>query len=145
MFISREVYWAWSPSWRRVYLPWTAFEATITRTVCPSFNCWWYQRQMSLHFPIFSFLFFSTDVGAYFEEGMWLRYNFQASGISAKESGSRSENSPDQQNSPQDLAHEEIRFSFSTTKAPCILLYVSSLTTDFLAVLVKPTGKDKDT
>ncbi|KAG8508984.1 Contactin-associated protein-like 2, partial [Galemys pyrenaicus] len=84
--------------------------------------------------------FLATDVGAFFEEGMWLRYNFQASGGSAKEAGSRPEGPPDQQSSPPDLAHEEVHFSFSTTKAPCILLYVSSLTTDFLAVLVKPSG-----
>ncbi|KAB0342995.1 hypothetical protein FD754_019921, partial [Muntiacus muntjak] len=80
------------------------------------------------------------DVGAFFEEGMWLRYNFQAPGIGARESGGRSENSPDPQNGDPDLAGEEIRFSFSTTKAPCILLYVSSFSTDFLAALVKPTG-----
>lgn len=91
-----------------------------------------------------SVLFFPTDVGAFFEEGMWLRYNFQASGTSAKDSGTRSDISPDQNNSPPDLAHEGIHFSFSTTKAPCILLYVSSFTTDFLAVLIKPTGKDED-
>ncbi|XP_008588698.1 PREDICTED: contactin-associated protein-like 2 [Galeopterus variegatus] len=89
--------------------------------------------------------FCNKDVGAFFEEGMWLRYNFQAPVPSPKDSGSRTENPPDQQNSVPDLAHEEIRFSFSTTKAPCILLYVSSLTTDFLAVVVKPTGKEKDT
>nr|KAF6418838.1 hypothetical protein HJG63_008844 [Rousettus aegyptiacus] len=79
--------------------------------------------------------FCNKDVGAFFEEGMWLRYNFQAPGA-----GGRSEGSPDAQGSPPDLTHEEVRFSFSTTRAPCILLYVSSLTTDFLAVLVKPTG-----
>ncbi|KAG5210663.1 hypothetical protein JEQ12_015857 [Ovis aries] len=82
----------------------------------------------------------SLNVGAFFEEGMWLRYNFQAPGIGARDSSSRSENSPDPQNGAPDLAGEEIRFSFSTTKAPCILLYVSSFTTDFLAALVKPTG-----
>lgn len=75
---------------------------------------------------------------------MWLRYNFQAPVVGAKEPGSRAESSPEQQNAPPDLAHESIRFSFSTTKAPCILLYVSSFTTDFLAVLIKPAGKDKD-
>ncbi|XP_047610355.1 contactin-associated protein-like 2 [Phacochoerus africanus] len=80
------------------------------------------------------------DVGAFFEEGMWLRYNFQAPGVNAKESGGRWENSPEPPSTAPDLAREEIHFSFSTTKAPCILLYVSSLTTDFLAVLVKPTG-----
>lgn len=73
---------------------------------------------------------------------MWLRYNFQAPGVSGKEPGSSAEGSPDPRGSPPDLSHEEVRFSFSTTKPPCILLYVSSLTTDFLAVLVKPTGKD---
>ena len=90
------------------------------------------------------FLSFSTDVGAFFEEGMWLRYNFQVPAIGTRDSGSRSENSPDPQNGAPDLAGEEIRFSFSTTKAPCILLYVSSFTTDFLAALVKPTGKGQD-
>ncbi|XP_012517535.1 PREDICTED: contactin-associated protein-like 2 [Propithecus coquereli] len=84
--------------------------------------------------------FCNKDVGAFFEEGMWLRYNFQAPAVSAKDAGGRTESSPEQQSLPEDLAREEIGFSFSTTKAPCILLYVSSLTTDFLAVLVKPTG-----
>nr|XP_036855403.1 contactin-associated protein-like 2 [Manis javanica] len=83
--------------------------------------------------------FCNKDVGAFFEEGMWLRYNFQASGVSAREPGGRSENSPEQQSAPPDLAREEVHFSFSTTKAPCILLYISSFTTDFLAVLIKPS------
>lgn len=74
---------------------------------------------------------------------MWLRYNFQAPVVTARDMGSRAENSAEQQPLSPDLAQEQIHFSFSTTKAPCILLYVSSLTTDFLAVLVKPTGKDK--
>lgn len=74
---------------------------------------------------------------------MWLRYNFQAPVVTARDTGSRAENSAEQQPLSPDLAQEQIHFSFSTTKAPCILLYVSSLTTDFLAVLVKPTGKDK--
>ncbi|XP_029391390.1 contactin-associated protein-like 2 isoform X1 [Mus pahari] len=85
--------------------------------------------------------FCNKDVGAFFEEGMWLRYNFQAPAVTARDTGSRAENSADQQQHlAPDLAQEQIHFSFSTTKAPCILLYVSSLTTDFLAVLVKPTG-----
>nr|XP_021490780.1 contactin-associated protein-like 2 [Meriones unguiculatus] len=71
---------------------------------------------------------------------MWLRYNFQAPVVTARDTGSRAENTADQQQFTPDLAQEQIHFSFSTTKAPCILLYVSSLTTDFLAVLVKPTG-----
>lgn len=69
---------------------------------------------------------------------MWLRYNFQAPGPSGPEAGGRPEGAAD-------LAREEVRFSFSTSRAPCILLYVSSLAADFLAVLVKPSGKDGDT
>lgn len=92
---------------------------------------------------VFNVLSFPTDVGAFFEEGMWLRYNFQAPTVNAKDVSSRAENSLDQQHSAPDLSQEQIHFSFSTTKAPCILLYVSSLTTDFLAVLVKSSGKDK--
>uniref|UniRef100_A0A8C2UK34 Contactin associated protein 2 n=1 Tax=Chinchilla lanigera TaxID=34839 RepID=A0A8C2UK34_CHILA len=84
--------------------------------------------------------FCNKDVGAFFEEGMWLRYNFQAPTANAKDAGNRAENSLEQQHSTPDLAQEQIHFSFSTTKAPCILLYISSLTTDFLAVLVKPSG-----
>lgn len=110
----------------------------------PEFKALAVSHPVSPHFSISSTLFVSTDVGAFFEEGMWLRYNFQAPGVSGKESGSRSDSSPDQQSTPPDLAHEGIRFSFSTSKAPCILLYVSSFTTDFLAVLIKPAGKDKD-
>lgn len=124
-----------------------AFEATPKLTVYPGWGWWWYQHQTS-HDSIFFFcfcFFFSTDVGAFFEEGMWLRYNFQSAGTSGKESGSRWENSPEQQSSPLDLAREEIQFSFSTMKPPCILLYVSSLSSDFLAVLVKPSGKDRET
>lgn len=101
---------------------------------------YWSQSQTSPISPLSSFLLSFTDVGAYFEEGMWLRYNFQAPGANVRDSSMRSENGPEQPPSP-DLAHEDISFSFSTTKAPCILLYVSSLTSDFLAVLVKPTGE----
>lgn len=110
-------------------------EATPELAVSPRSSRGSCQHQTS-HYSVFSLCYFSTDVGAFFEEGMWLRYNFQAPGA-----GGRSEGSPDAQGSPPDLTHEEVRFSFSTTRAPCILLYVSSLTTDFLAVLVKPTGK----
>ncbi|ELK05213.1 Contactin-associated protein-like 2 [Pteropus alecto] len=109
---------------------------TVVQTIVMLTQC----RDGSLCSVCLHLLSSPSNVGAFFEEGMWLRYNFQAPGVGSKESGSRSEGSPDPQGSPPDLTHEEIRFSFSTTKAPCILLYVSSLTTDFLAVLVKPTG-----
>ncbi|XP_039380015.1 contactin-associated protein-like 2 [Mauremys reevesii] len=83
------------------------------------------------------------DVGAFFEEGMWLRYNFQSPGISVKDLVSQTMlSSTDHDNTMPDLRlnKEALRFSFSTTKSPCVLLYISSYTQDYMAVLVKPSG-----
>ncbi|NXR33667.1 CNTP2 protein, partial [Zosterops hypoxanthus] len=83
------------------------------------------------------------DVGAFFEEGMWLRYNFHSPGTSVKDLVSRTLlSSADPEITAPDLSlnKEELSFSFSTTKSPCVLLYVSSYTPDFMAVLVNPNG-----
>ncbi|OXB58599.1 UNVERIFIED_CONTAM: hypothetical protein H355_003581, partial [Colinus virginianus] len=86
------------------------------------------------------------DVGAFFEEGMWLRYNFHSSGSSMKDLVSRtllSSTDPEITATNHNLNKEELSFSFSTTKSPCVLLYISSYTQDFMAVLVKPSGKQQ--
>ncbi|XP_031447867.1 contactin-associated protein-like 2 [Phasianus colchicus] len=83
------------------------------------------------------------DVGAFFEEGMWLRYNFHSPGTSMKDLVSRtllSSTDPEITATNHNLNKEELSFSFSTTKSPCVLLYISSYTQDFMAVLVKPSG-----
>uniref|UniRef100_A0A8C2Y7M1 Contactin associated protein 2 n=1 Tax=Coturnix japonica TaxID=93934 RepID=A0A8C2Y7M1_COTJA len=83
------------------------------------------------------------DVGAFFEEGMWLRYNFHSPGTSTKDLVSRtllSSTDSEITVSSHNLNKEELSFSFSTTKSPCVLLYISSYTQDFMAVLVKPSG-----
>ncbi|XP_034957246.2 contactin-associated protein-like 2 [Zootoca vivipara] len=83
------------------------------------------------------------DVGAFFEEGMWLRYNFSSVGNNVKDLGSRtllSSKETENAVSDQSLKKEELSFSFSTNKAPCILLYVSSYSQDYMAVLVNPSG-----
>lgn len=75
---------------------------------------------------------------------MWLRYNFHSPGTSMKDLVSRTLlSSTDSETTAPDLNlnKEELSFSFSTTKSPCVLLYVSSYTQDFIAVLVKPSGK----
>ncbi|XP_077125246.1 contactin-associated protein-like 2 [Ranitomeya variabilis] len=79
-------------------------------------------------------------VGGYFEEGTWLRYNFHTAYTSAVVSPK--DISIVQQTSASDisLAKEELLFSFSTTKTPCILVYVSSYSQDYMAVLLKPPG-----
>lgn len=91
-----------------------------------------------------SFFCSVQDVGAFFEEGMWLRYNFHSPGTSVKDLVSRTLlSSADPEITAPDLSlnKEELSFSFSTTKSPCVLLYVSSYTPDFMAVLVNPRGK----
>ncbi|XP_015679165.1 contactin-associated protein-like 2, partial [Protobothrops mucrosquamatus] len=87
--------------------------------------------------------FCSKDVGAFFEEGMWLQYNFSSVGNNMKDSGSRTLlSSKESENFVSDLSlnKEEISFSFSTSKAPCILLYISAYSQDYMAVLVNPAG-----
>ncbi|KAJ6662020.1 hypothetical protein lerEdw1_012867 [Lerista edwardsae] len=83
------------------------------------------------------------DVGAFFEEGMWLRYNFSSAGTNVKDSGSRTLlSSKEPENAVFDVSvnKEELSFSFSTTRAPCVLLYISSYSQDYMAVLVNPSG-----
>lgn len=75
---------------------------------------------------------------------MWLRYNFHSPGTSMKDLVSRtllSSTDPETTAPDLNLNKEELSFSFSTTKSPCVLLYISSYTQDFMAVLVKPSGK----
>jgi len=94
----------------------------------------------------FFFCFYIQDVGAFFEEGVWLRYNFHSPGTSMKDLVSRtllSSTDPETTAPDLNLNKEELSFSFSTTKSPCVLLYISSYTQDFMAVLVKPSGKQQ--
>lgn len=103
-------------------------------------------EKVSAHSISFACFIFSSfqDVGAFFEEGMWLRYNFHSPGTSMKDLVSRtllSSTDPETTATDLNLNKEELSFSFSTTKSPCVLLYISSYTQDFMAVLVKPSGK----
>ncbi|XP_075068619.1 contactin-associated protein-like 2 isoform X2 [Mixophyes fleayi] len=79
-------------------------------------------------------------VGGYFEEGTWLKYNFHTASTSASVSLKDTSSIPQTSASDISLAKEELLFSFSTTKSPCILVYVSSYSQDYLAVLLKPPG-----
>jgi len=121
--------------------------------VCLFLFCFVVVVVLGLFFVCFLFLFlfflsllfsYFQDVGAFFEEGMWLRYNFHSPGTSMKDLVSRtllSSTDPEITVTSHNLNKEELSFSFSTTKSPCVLLYISSYTQDFMAVLVKPSGK----
>uniref|UniRef100_A0A3B3ZNM0 Uncharacterized protein n=1 Tax=Periophthalmus magnuspinnatus TaxID=409849 RepID=A0A3B3ZNM0_9GOBI len=67
----------------------------------------------------------TEDVGGYFETGTLVRYDFL------------SEQSPGPETN---LTQEQLSFSFSTSSAPSVLVYVSSRTQDYLAVVLRHNG-----
>lgn len=77
------------------------------------------------------------DVGGYFETGTLVRYDFlpEATTSTSAEvkvvSGSAGE---------ANLTREELLFSFSTSGTPSILVYVSSWTHDYMAVVLRHNG-----
>ena len=80
-----------------------------------------------------------TDVGGFFEAGTLVRYNFLSEASAAANKDSRTLAPPP---SPQEvnLTKEEVAFSFSTSSTPAILMYISSKTQDYLAVVLRDNG-----
>lgn len=80
------------------------------------------------------------DVGGFFEAGTLVRYNFLPEAVAG---ASRDAKVVTQQLTPLEanLTKEELAFSFSTSNAPAILLYVSSRTQDYLAVVLRHNGE----
>ncbi|XP_053309785.1 contactin-associated protein 1 [Spea bombifrons] len=85
----------------------------------------------------FEGLFCNRDIGAYFEAGTWVRYNIlSVAMVAAKEFA----NLTDLPLLVSNLTRDEISFSFRTSIAPAVLLYVSSFASDYIAILLKPDG-----
>lgn len=80
------------------------------------------------------------DVGGFFEAGTLVRYNFMPEAFAG---ASRDAKVITHQVMPHEvnLTKEEVAFSFSTSTAPAILMYVSSKTQDYLAVVLRHNGK----
>lgn len=79
------------------------------------------------------------DVGGYFETGTLVRYDFlpEVGPFALREVNSLSGVSvPSEAN----LTQEELVFSFSTSSTPSILVYISSRTQDYLAVVLRHNG-----
>lgn len=74
---------------------------------------------------------FLTDVGGYFETGTLVRYDFLQEEKSLAGVGVSAE---------VNLTQEELVFSFSTSSTPSILVYISSRTQDYLAVVLRHNG-----
>ncbi|XP_062373361.1 contactin-associated protein-like 2b [Sardina pilchardus] len=82
--------------------------------------------------------FCTEDVGGYFEKETVVRYDLMSDpGASALRDG-RGALSP--LSGEANLTHEELTFSFSTSNSPSVLIYVSSRTQDYLAVVLRHNG-----
>lgn len=83
-----------------------------------------------------------SDVGGFFEAGTLVKYNFlpEAAAAAGANKDARILSHP---LTPQEmnLTKEEVAFSFSTSNAPAILMYVSSKTQDYLAVVLRQNGQ----
>ncbi|MBN3305013.1 CNTP2 protein, partial [Amia calva] len=85
--------------------------------------------------------FCTKDVGGFFEAGTMIKYNFLpeatvAAAATAKDVKSVPQIRPTEVN----LTSEDLAFSFSTTNTPSILVYISSRTQDYLAVVLRNNG-----
>lgn len=79
------------------------------------------------------------DVGGYFETGTLVRYDFltEAATFALLEMKSLSSvGVPSEAN----LTQEELVFSFSTSSTPSILVYISSRTQDYMAIVLRHNG-----
>ncbi|XP_070784599.1 contactin-associated protein-like 2a [Enoplosus armatus] len=83
--------------------------------------------------------FCTRDVGGFFEAGTLVKYNFMPEAVAG---ASRDAKTLTHQLTPHEvnLTKEEVAFSFSTSNAPAILMYVSSKTQDYLAVVLRQNG-----
>lgn len=90
------------------------------------------------HFS-FSLFMCLLDVGGYFETGTLVRYDFlpEAATFSSPEMKILS---GDGYPSETNLTREELVFSFSTSSTPSILVYISSRTQDYMAVVLRHNG-----
>ncbi|XP_071775614.1 contactin-associated protein-like 2a [Centroberyx gerrardi] len=83
--------------------------------------------------------FCTRDVGGFFEAGTLVKYNFLPEAAAGASKDARILSLP---LTPQEvnLTKEEVAFSFSTSNAPAILMYVSSKAQDYLAVVLRQNG-----
>ncbi|XP_049913213.1 contactin-associated protein-like 2a [Epinephelus moara] len=83
--------------------------------------------------------FCTRDVGGFFEAGTLVKYNFMPEAVAG---ANRDAKILTYQLTPHEvnLTKEEVAFSFSTSNAPAILMYVSSKTQDYLAVVLRQNG-----
>lgn len=81
-----------------------------------------------------------ADVGGFFEAGTLVKYNLVPEVVAA--ASSLDEKSViHHQPAETNLTREDLTFSFSTSTSPSLLVYVSSKTQDYMAVVLHHNGK----
>lgn len=95
-----------------------------------------------LHYLLTFFSFdgwLCPDIGGFFEAGTLVKYNFLPEAVAG---ASRDAKTVHRQ--PKvlgvNLTREDVAFSFSTSSAPAVLMYISSKTEDYMAVLLRQNG-----
>ncbi len=83
------------------------------------------------------------DIGAFFDVGAWLRYDIRKEPISFDAWWANFWIEPHWHNFTlgYNTTTDDIEFSFNTLQAPAVLLYISSFSNDYIAVLLKKDGK----
>lgn len=82
-----------------------------------------------------------ADIGAYFEEGMWVRYNILTTPLYVVQEFANILHQPLQPLPGYNVTGEEVGLNFRTSSAPAVLLYVSTFVRDFMAILIREDGK----
>nr|XP_051703238.1 contactin-associated protein-like 4 isoform X2 [Oryctolagus cuniculus] len=80
--------------------------------------------------------FCSNEISAYFGAGSSVIYNFQENYSLSKNSSSHAASF----HGDMKLSRETIKFSFRTTRAPSLLLYMSSFYREYLSVIIAKNG-----
>ncbi|XP_056869013.1 contactin-associated protein-like 2a [Takifugu flavidus] len=81
--------------------------------------------------------FCTRDIGGFFEMGTLVKYNFPPAAL-VDTSKTTLHHQPKAH--AVNLTREDVAFSFSTSSAPAILMYVSSKTEDYMAVILRHNG-----
>ncbi|XP_048373549.1 contactin-associated protein 1 [Sphaerodactylus townsendi] len=84
--------------------------------------------------------FCNQDIGAYFEQGTWVRYDIMTLPLFAVREFSNIVHQPLQPLPGYNLTGETVSLSFRTASAPAVLLYISTFVNDYLAILIRDDG-----
>lgn len=82
-----------------------------------------------------------ADIGAYFEQGSWVRYDIMTMPLYVVREFSNIVHQPLQPLPGYNLTGEIVGLSFRTSSAPAVLLYVSTFVNDYLAILLRDDGE----